>query len=64
MDQICKEVLAIDEAEQLQNDSAASEVDQPSYKFLQEFILRQLTFKYTCPLTVLYGASKAGKSFE
>ena len=30
------------------------------YYPLQDFVLRHLTFKYTCPLTVLYGAVVAG----
>ena len=30
---------------------------------LQNFVLRHLTYKYTCPLTVLYGAERAGNSF-
>ena len=30
-------------------------------KTLQKFILRNLTYKYTGPLSVLYGAAKSGK---
>ena len=30
-------------------------------KSLQKFILRNLTYKYTGPLSVLYGAMKSGK---
>ena len=37
--------------------------DQAGSESLRKFLLRHLSFKFTCPLTVLYGAMMAGKEF-
>ena len=34
--------------------------DQTGSESLRKFLLRHLSFKFTCPLTVLYGAMMAG----
>ncbi len=41
----------------LANGKLADTIDNAS---IPTFVLRQLTYKYTCPLTVLYGAERAG----
>ena len=45
----------------LNNPEADKHQDPSGYESLRKFLLRHLTFKFTCPLTVLYGAMMAGK---
>ena len=41
----------------LANRKMSDTIDNSS---IPTFVLRQLTYKYTCPLTVLYGAEREG----
>ena len=55
-------MLDIDDGEESSNSKLNdSEVCLRKTKSLQKFILRNLTYKYTGPLSVLYGAAKSGK---
>ena len=62
MSQLCNDVLEIDKGERskdfLENQDAHYELI--NNKSLRNFVLRHLTYKYTCPLSVLYGATKSG----
>ena len=54
-------MLERDEEEPSNEQLNDSQVCLRKAKSLQKFILRNLTYKYTGPLSVLYGAAKSGK---
>ena len=61
MNELCTNVLDMDEGDSSNAKLNDLQVCLRKAQFLQKFILRNLTYKYTGPLSVLYGAAKSGK---
>ena len=61
MNELCTNVLDMDEEDSSNAKLNDLQVCLRKAQFLQKFILRNLTYKYTGPLSVLYGAAKSGK---
>ena len=56
---LCSDINHTKETQPQKNSNVRQ--DQTESELLRKFLLRHLTFKFTCPLTVLYGAMMAGK---